>query len=242
MHPALSSPQPGVLRSLASLPALPHQTCFISALPSSPEPQRKGENELNYADVLGQCDHPLVHALDALAGLQGLALGLGAIRLPEVLQVGCFRSRGLERAWERHKEESRREMSSVSPFSNAIPAQHWGTASKSWVMKPLHASSGSPALAGTASPCPHLAVSASGHAPRAPSPHPAAAWPLSHGTGWASSRDSLLPSAQGCSLRESLGKREKRVKTRSSPGFSLVLWQPSLVGRVTCSAKGGEKR
>lgn len=59
------------------------------ALPSSL--QRK-ENRVNYTDVLGQCDHPLVHALDALAGLQGLALGLWAVRLPEVLQVGCFRA------------------------------------------------------------------------------------------------------------------------------------------------------
>jgi len=60
------------------------------ALPSSL--QRKEDNEVNYTDVLGQCDHPLVHALDALAGLQGLALGLRAVRLPEVLQVGCFRA------------------------------------------------------------------------------------------------------------------------------------------------------
>lgn len=44
---------------------------------------------VSYTDVLGQCDHPLVHALDALAGLQGLALG--AVGLPQVLQVG-FRS------------------------------------------------------------------------------------------------------------------------------------------------------
>lgn len=44
---------------------------------------------VTHTDVLGQRDHPLVHALDALAGLQGLALG--AIRLPQVLQVG-FRS------------------------------------------------------------------------------------------------------------------------------------------------------
>lgn len=99
MNPALSSPQPEVLRPLALLPALPHQTCLVPALPSSPEPQREGENEVNYTDVLGQRDHPLVHALDALAGLQGLALGLGAIRLPEVLQVGCFGSRGLQQAW-----------------------------------------------------------------------------------------------------------------------------------------------
>lgn len=150
MHPAPSSPQPEVLRSLASLSALPHQTYFITALPSSPEPQRKGENKVNYTDVLGQRDHPLVHALDALAGLQGLALGLGAVGLPEVLQVGCFGSRGLQRAWGRHKEDSRHEMTSVSPSSNAIPAWHWGTASESWPMKPPRASSGSPALAGTA--------------------------------------------------------------------------------------------
>lgn len=44
---------------------------------------------VSYTDVLGQCDNPLVHALDALAGLQGLALG--AVGLPQVLQVG-FRS------------------------------------------------------------------------------------------------------------------------------------------------------
>lgn len=48
---------------------------------------------VSYTDVLGQCDHPLVHALDALAGLQGLALG--AVGLPQVLQVG-FRSRALQ--------------------------------------------------------------------------------------------------------------------------------------------------
>lgn len=55
-----------------------------------------------------------------------------------------------------------------------------------------------------------------------------------------SSRDSLLPSAQGCSLRESL-RKQKGVKI-SLLGFSLVLWQPSLAGRVTRSAKGGEKK
>lgn len=55
-----------------------------------------------------------------------------------------------------------------------------------------------------------------------------------------SSRDSLLPSAQGCSLRESL-RKQKGVKI-SSLGFSLVLWQPLLVGRVTRSAKEGKKR
>lgn len=51
---------------------------------------------VSYTDVLGQRDHPLVHALDALAGLQGLALG--AVGLPQVLQVGGFGSRGLQRA------------------------------------------------------------------------------------------------------------------------------------------------
>lgn len=126
-----------MLSSLASLPALPHQTCFVSALPSSQESQREGKNEFNYTDVLGQRDHPLVHALDALAGLQRLALGLGAIGLPEVLQVGCFGSRGLQRAWwGGHKEESRCEMMPVFPSLNAIPARYWGTVSETWLTKP----------------------------------------------------------------------------------------------------------
>ena len=124
MHPAPSSPQPEVPRSLASLPAPPHQTCFVSALPSSPESRREGKNEVTYTDVLGQRDHPLVHALDALAGLEGLALGLGAVGLPEVLQVGCFGSRGLQRAWGRHEGESRRETTAPSPASNAGLAWH----------------------------------------------------------------------------------------------------------------------
>lgn len=58
---------------------------------------------VSYTDVLGQCDHPLVHALDALAGLQGLALG--AVGLPQVLQVGGFGSRGLQRAWGASRRE-----------------------------------------------------------------------------------------------------------------------------------------
>lgn len=98
--------------------------------------------------MLGQRDHPLVHALDALAGLQGLALGLGAVGLPEVLQVGCFGSRGLQRAWGRHKEDSRHEMTSVSPSSNAIPA--WHGERELADEAPPRASSGSPAPAGTA--------------------------------------------------------------------------------------------
>lgn len=86
-----------------------------------------------------------------------------------------------------HQEESRNEVTSVS--SNAIPALEHSQ----------------PGLS-RARPCSHLAASASGRAPRAPSLCPAAAWPLSHGTGWASSRDSRLPCAQGCSLHESLRK------------------------------------
>lgn len=49
---------------------------------------------VSYTDVLGQRDHALVHALDALAGLQGLALG--PVGLPQVLQVHGFGSRGLQ--------------------------------------------------------------------------------------------------------------------------------------------------
>lgn len=104
-----------------------------------------------------------------------------------------------------HQEENRNEMTSVSPSLNAIPTLEHGQLGLS-----------------RASPCSHLAASASGHAPHAPSLCLAAAWPLSHGTGWASSRDSLLPSAQGCSLRDSL-RKWKGVKTRSSLSFSLAL-------------------
>lgn len=162
-------------------PSPPHQMYFTSALdvalPSSPCTPEEGENQVNYTDVLGQRDHPLVHALDALAGLQGLALG--AVGLPEVLQVGCFRGRGLQRGWGRHKEQSWSQVPPVSPSSMA--EHHPGTA-------PGHqAQRASLRLTpSTAGPCPHLAASASGRAPRAPCLHPAAAWPLSRGTGWAS--------------------------------------------------------
>lgn len=109
-------------------PSPPHQMYFTSALdvalPSSPCTPEEGENQVNYTDVLGQRDHPLVHALDALAGLQGLALG--AVGLPEVLQVGCFGGRGLQRGWRRHKEQSWSQVPPVSPSSMA--EHHPGTA------------------------------------------------------------------------------------------------------------------
>lgn len=123
-----------------------------------------------------------------------------------------------------HQEESRNEMTSVSPSLNAIPTLEHGQLGLS-----------------RASPCSHLAASASGHAPHAPSLCLAAAWPLSHGTGWASSRDSLLPSAQGCSLRDSL-RKWKGVKTRSSLSFSLALLHHRLWVESHVQQSGGKKR